>query len=353
MKQHLGKLCHGLRTGLIRFVFGAGTLVIAMTLPVSGTSFAQDSSSLAGKKIKLVVPFSPGGSVDGLARTIAEGLQKSSGASVIVENKPGAGGNIAANQVAKSGGGSGSSGSGSGDTLSLLITSINHYVNPVIVRNSGYDAFKDFAPVAHLASMPYVFVVPPDSNIASLNDFAVRARADPGKLSWGFGGNGTLGHFLGIAVEDAAKVKGNPIAYRGGPELLTALGGNHIDMVVMTVQSAAPLIKQGRIKAIALAGRERNKVLPQVPAATEQIAEYPQLNGYVFMLAPVNTPGALVAQLQREINQVLRSDAFARRLDGDGAAVQLFATPAEAKAFFDQDGAAWQSLTRKAGLKVE
>ena len=325
----------------------AGRLILAVSLLVPGTGFAQDASPLATKKIRLIVPFSPGGSVDGLARTVADSLQKTSGASVIVENKPGAGGNIAANQVAKSGG------NGGGDTISLLVTSINFYVNPVIVRNSGYDPFKDFVPVAHLGSMPYTFVVPPDSKIDSLKDFVARARAEPGKLSWGFGGNGTLGHFLGMALEDASKIKGNPISYRGGPDLLAALGGNHIDMVVMTVQSAAPLVKQGRLKAIAFAGNQRNKVLPQVPAAVEQIPEYPQLNGYVFMLAPANTPERLVAQIQRELNRVLRSDTFAQRLDADGATVQVFASPAEARAYFDADGAAWVALTRKAGLKVE
>lgn len=327
------------RSPLCHFI---GLLLLAAWF-APGWALAQDANSLAGKKIKLVVPFSPGGSVDGLARTVAEALQRTSGASVIVENKPGAGGNIAANQVAKS----------SGDTTSLLITSINHYVNPVIVRNSGYDAFKDFAPVAQLASMPYTFVVPPDSSVESLKDFVARAKAEPGKMSWGFGGNGTLGHFLGMALEDATKTKGNPISYRGGPDLLAALGGKHIDMVIMTVQSAAPLVKQGRLKAIAFAGAQRNKVLPQVPTAVEQIPEYPQLNGYVFMLAPAGTPDALVAQIQREVNRVLRSDAFLQRLEGDGATVQVFPTPAQAKAYFDADGAAWEALTRRAGLKVE
>ncbi len=324
---------------------GAGGLLLAASLLVPIWGFAQEASPLATRKIRLVVPFSPGGSVDGLARTVAEALQKSSGASVIVDNKPGAGGNIAANQVAKS--------SSSGDTLSLLVTSINFYVNPVIVRNSGYDAFKDFVPVAHLGSMPYAFVVPPDSNVDSLKDYVARARAEPGKMSWGFGGNGTLGHFLGMALEEASKTKGNPISYRGGPDLLAALGGKHIDMVVMTVQSAAPLIKQGRLKALAFAGPQRNKVLPQVPTAMEQIPDYPQLNGYVFMLAPAGAPDALVAQLHQEMNRVLRSDAFQKRLDADGATVQVFASPAEAKRYFESDGAAWEALTRRAGLKVE
>ena len=112
-------------------------------------------------------------------------------------------------------------------------------------------------------------------------------------------------------------------------------------------------MKQGRLKAIALAGPQRNKVLPQVPTVVEQIPEFPQLNGYVFMLAPSNTPAALLVQLHREMNRVLRSDAFQQRLDADGATLPAFATPAEVKGYFDADGAAWVALTRKAGLKVE
>lgn len=310
---------------------------------VAHSTIAQEAGTLAGRKLRFVVPFSPGGSVDGLARTVADGLQKTGGASVIVENRPGAGGNIAANLVAKA----------SGDTTHLLVTSINFYVNPVIVRNSGYDAFKDFAPIAHLGSMPYVFVVPPDSAIGSLKDVVAQAKANPGKLSWGFGGNGTLGHFLGMALEDASGMKGNPVAYRGGPDLLTALGGKHIDMVIMTVQSAAPLVKQGRLKAIAMSEPERNKVLPNVPTAHEQVPGYPRLNGYVFMLAAAGTPEPLLAAIQRETHRVLRSEAFQQRISGDGASVREFASPAEAKAFFEADGAAWEALTRKAGLKVE
>lgn len=316
-------------------------VVVAFFSPT--LAWAQGTAPLVAKKLKLVVPFSPGGSVDGLARTVAETLQKTSGASVIVENKPGAGGNIAAIQVAGS----------TGDTTSLLITSINHYVNPVIVRNSGYDPYRDFVPVAHLGTMPYTFVVPPDSRIGSLADFVTQAKTEPGKLSWGFGGNGTLGHFLGIALEEAAAVKGNPIAYRGGPDLLTALGGKHIDMVIMTVQSAAPLIRQGRLKALATSGTQRNKVLPQVPTVAEQVAGYPALNGYVFMLAPATTAEVLVEQIHRAMITVLRSDAFRQRLDADGGTVQMFASAAEAKSYFDADGRAWEALTRRAGLKVE
>lgn len=305
---------------------------------------AQDAGTLAGTRIRIVVPFTPGGSVDGLARTVGSALQKTSEAAVIVENKPGAGGNIAASFVARS---------PPGTHVNLLVSSINFYVNPAVQRDPGYDAYQDFAPIAYLASMPYVMVVPGDSPIDSVKDLVARARALPGRLSWGFGGNGTLGHFVGAALEDAGGFKGTPIAYRGGPDLLAALGGKHIDMVIMTMQSAAPLIRQGRLKGLAVTGAERNKVMPQLPTIGEQVSGYPPLAGYAFLLAPSTTPESLLVRLHAEMNKVVRSEAYLQRLEGDGGTAQVFATLAEAKSYFDRDGQRWAALTRKSGIKVE
>lgn len=322
----------------------AVTLALAILALAPLQGLAQDNPSLASTRIRLVVPFTPGGSMDGLARTVGNALQKSADSSVIVENKPGAGGNIAAAFVAKS---------APGTHINLLVTSINHYVNPALQRDAGYDPYKDFVPIAHLASMPYVMVVPGDSRVDTLRDVVARGKAAPGTLSWGFGGNGTLGHFVGIALEDAAGFKGNPIAYRGGSDLLAALGGKHIDMVIMTMQSAAPLIRQGRLKALAVTGVERNPVLPQVPSIAEQVSSYPPLSGYAFLLAPASTPEMLLARLHAEMNKVVKSEAFRQRLEGDGATVQLFATVAETRRFFEQDGQRWEALARKSGIKLE
>lgn len=282
--------------------------------------------------------------MDGLARTVGNGLEKDAGALVIVENKPGAGGNIAASYVARS---------PAGPYLNLLVTSINHYVNPAMQRDAGYDAYKDFTPVAYLASMPYVAVVPAQSRFSSLTDLVESAKAQPGAVSWGFGGNGTLGHFLGLALEEAGGFKGNPIAYRGGTDLMTALAGNHVDSVIMTVQSAAPLIKQGRLKALAVTGSQRNKVLPEVPTFAAQVPGFPPLSGYAFLLAPSATPEPLAARLHTAVSTLVRSDAFQQRLEADGAAVAVFPTLAETKSWFEKDGPRWEALTRKSGIKVE
>jgi tripartite-type tricarboxylate transporter receptor subunit TctC len=305
---------------------------------------AQDTGSLAGRRIRVVVPFTPGGSMDNLARIVASGLEKDAGAVVIVENKPGAGGNIAAAYVARNSG---------PPLINLLVTSINHYVNPAMMRDTGYDAYKAFTPIGHLAWMPYVMVVPEGSPFASVDDVVKRAKAQPGTVSWGFGGNGTLGHLLGLALEDAGGFKGNPIAYRGGGDLVAALAGKHVDSVIMTVQSAAPLVKQGRLKALAVTGAERNKVLPSVPTFVEQVPSYPPLSGYAFLLASSATPDALLTQVHAAVNRIVRSEAFQQRLEGDGATTQVFPTLGEAKKWFEADGPRWEELTRKSGIKVE
>ncbi|RYG09482.1 MAG: tripartite tricarboxylate transporter substrate binding protein [Burkholderiales bacterium] len=324
------------------FITTCSALTLAVMAVAPFAAQAQEAA-LTGKKVRLVVPFSPGGGVDGLARALAEGLSRQAGVSVIVDNKPGAGGNIAASYVAKT----------QNDTLNLLVTSVNHYANKVLFRSPGYEPYKDFTPIGYLSTFPYAFVVPGDSRFNTMAEVIAEARAKPGTVSWGFGGNGSLGHFLGVAMEQAENVKGNPIAYRGGPDLLTALGGKQVDMVVMTVQSSTPLVRQGRLKALAVAGAQRNKVLPNVPSINETIPNYPPLQGYVALMAPVDTPEPVLAAVHRELNKLLVSDDYKKRLDQDGSTAILFPTVAATKAFFDKDGPQWEALTAKTGLKVE
>ena len=337
-----------LRTSVFnpRRAFSLALFCGLLNLGTARFAYAQDTKPLANKKFRLVVPFSPGGGVDGLARAVAENLTRNAGAAVIVENKPGAGGNIAALQVAKS------QISSSGE-LQLLVTSVNHYANPVMVRNSGYDAYKDFVPVAYLCTFPYAFIVPGESKYNTLPEFLAAARTSPSTLSWAFGGNGSLGHFLGVAMEQSAKVKGIPVAYKGGPDLLAALASKQVDMAIMSVQSSTPLVKQGRLKSLAVAGHVRNKVTPDVPGVNEVLPSYPNIVGFVALYAPANTPPALLAQLHAEMNKVLVSDEYKKRLDSDGSTASIFSNLEALKVFFEKDGQQWEALTRSTGLKVE
>ena len=329
-----------------RRIYSLVLLSSLFSLALPQATQAQDNKPLANKKFRLVVPFSPGGGVDGLARVVAENLTRNAGAAVIVENKPGAGGNIAAAKVAKSQ-------PTSTSELQLLVTSVNHYANPVMVKNSGYDAYKDFVPVAFLCTFPYAFIVPGDSKYNTLPEFLAAARQTPNTLSWAFGGNGSLGHFLGVAMEQSAKIKGIPVSYKGGPDLLAALASKQVDMAIMTVQSSTPLVRQGRLKSLAVAGHVRNKVTPNVPGVNEVLPTYPNIVGFVALYAPANTPPALLTQLHAEMNKVLVSDEYKKRLESDGSTATVFPTLDALKVYFDNDGQQWEALTRSAGLKVE
>jgi tripartite-type tricarboxylate transporter receptor subunit TctC len=289
------------------------------------------------------VPFSAGGTVDLAARTMAAALQKNLNQTVYVENMTGAGGNIAAVYVAHS----------SPDSMTLLVTSVNHFVNPVIFKNAGYDVNKDFVPISELTTMPYVFLVPAKSKFNSMNDVAAYARANPGKLSWGFGGIGSPGHFFGIEFEQAAKVETNPIAYRGGPDLLTAIGGGQVDMVVMSADTSLPLIRTGMLKPLATTGESRNAALPDVPTASEVIPHYVPLTGYALMLAPSSMPDATLRRVHEAVTSVLKSPAYQTYLKRAGASVQTTASLADSRVFFDKESGRWQSVAKASKLKVQ
>lgn len=333
---------HSLRRRQVAGLALASLAGLGLATPV----LAQDTRPLAGKKLRIVVPFSPGGGVDGLARAVGEGLTRIGGAQVVVENKPGAGGNIAAAQVARSQ-------ATATSEIQLLVTSVNHYANPVMVKSAGYDAYKDFVPVGYLSTFPYAFIVPGESKHNTLPEFLAAMRAAPGTISWAFGGNGTLGHFLGVAMEQSAKVKGVPLSYRGGPDLLTALSGKQIDMAIMSVQSSTPLVRQGRLKSLAVAGALRNKVTPEVPSVKDVLPQYPSIEGFVALMAPSSAPAAVLAQIHAEMNKVLVSEEFKKRLDSDGSTAKTFPTVDALKAYFEKEGPEWEALTRSAGLKVE
>jgi tripartite-type tricarboxylate transporter receptor subunit TctC len=154
-------------------------------------------------------------------------------------------------------------------------------------------------------------------------------------------------------MEQSAKIKGIPVSYKGGPDLLAALASKQVDMAIMTVQSSTPLVRQGRLKSLAVAGHVRNKVTPNVPGVNEVLPTYPNIVGFVALYAPANTPPALLTQLHAEMNKVLVTDEYKKRLESDGSTATVFPTLDALKVYFENDGQQWEALTRSAGLKVE
>jgi tripartite-type tricarboxylate transporter receptor subunit TctC len=318
-------------------------LVAACATLGAGAVSAQPAAPMFDRPLSVVVPFSAGGTVDGTARSVATALQKKTGQSVVVVNKPGAGGNIAASTVAHA---------PAGQPM-LLVTMVNHFVNPVIFKDPGYDVAKDFVPIMQLGTSPYVFVVAGNSRFNSLKDLAAYAREKPGQLAWGFGGVGSPGQFFGIEFARAAKVETNPISYRGGPDLLAAIGGGQVDMVVMSAETSLPLIRSGRLKALAATGESRNSAMPDVPTATEQIAGYEPLTGYTMLLASTTIPRDKLVQLHKEIVELVTTADYQEVLKRSGATVTPTKSLEESQAFFDKEGIRWRTIAKSSGLQVQ
>jgi tripartite-type tricarboxylate transporter receptor subunit TctC len=335
----IGRQAAALLLGLGAFALAQGN-ALAQAAPAAAASSAEP---LFDRPIRIEVPFSAGGTVDVAARVVATALGNKLNQSVIVENKPGAGGNIATTYTARA----------PASSPTLLVTMVNHFVNPVIFKDAGYDPDKDFVPILQLGTSPYVFVVSGKSKFNSLQDVADYAKANPGKLAWGFGGIGSPGHFFGIEFARAAHVETNPISYRGGPDLLTAIGGGQVDMVVMSAETSLPLIRDGKLKALASTGAVRNTVLPDVPTASEAIKGYEPLTGYTIMLAAPTIPHDKLVRLHDAMVEVVQSPQYQEQLKRVGATVTTTKTLEDSRTFFQQEGGRWQKLAKDSGLQVQ
>jgi tripartite-type tricarboxylate transporter receptor subunit TctC len=329
-------------------LLGIGALALSQGNAAAQTASAAPSAAasdtpLFDHPIRIAVPFSAGGTVDVAARVVANALQTRLHQSVIVENKPGAGGNIATTYVARA----------PESSPTLLVTMVNHFVNPVIFKDAGYDPDKDFVPILQLGTSPYVFVVSGKSKFNNLQDVAAYAKANPGKLAWGFGGIGSPGHFFGIEFQRAAQIETNPISYRGGPDLLAAIAGGQVDMVVMSAETSLPLIRDGRLKALAATGATRNTVMPNVPTASEEIKGYEPLTGYTILLAAPSIPHDKLVKLHDAMVEIVQTPQYQEQLKRVGATVSTTKTLEESRAFFEKEGGRWRELAKNSGLKVQ
>jgi tripartite-type tricarboxylate transporter receptor subunit TctC len=320
----------------------AAMLSIIAAAGLAGPAAAQSDAPLFDSPVHVVVPFTAGGVVDLSARILAKALEPKIHQSVVVDNKPGAGGNIAAVYVARA----------PASQPTLLVNQANHFVNPVIFKDAGYDPDKDFIPILQLATAPYLFVVNAASKFHNLEDVAAWARQNPGKLSWGYGGVGTAGQFFGVEFARAANIETNPISYKGGPELISAIGGQQIDMIVISAETSLPMIRAGKLRAIAATGDARNTALPDVPTASEEVAGYKPLTGYTILLAAPSIPRDKLVKLQKAVIQIVESPEYKEVLARVGATVTITEGLDATRDFFRKEGARWRDIAKSANLQV-
>jgi tripartite-type tricarboxylate transporter receptor subunit TctC len=302
------------------------------------------------KPVRIVVPFAAGGTTDILARALAPELQRAFGQPFVVENKPGAGGNNGAAEVAKA----------PNDGYTLLMGTVGtHAINPALYPKMPYDHQKDFVPVTLVAGVPNVLVVNPAlAQRMGINDVAglVKAlKANPGRLNMASSGNGTSIHLAGELFKAMTGTFMVHIPYRGsGPALIDLMGGN-MDVMFDNLPSAMPHIKAGKLKALAVTSGQRSGALPDLPTVAE--AGGPTLKGYEAsswfgLLAPAGTPADIVSRVQAETAKALATPALKERLLSQGA-IPSGNTPAEFAKFIDAETRKWAPVVKASGAKVD
>ncbi len=300
------------------------------------------------KPVRIVVPFAAGGTTDILARALAPELQKAFGQAFVVDNKPGAGGNVGAAEVARS----------AGDGYTLLMGTVGtHGINAALYPKLPYDPIKDFVPVSLVAAVPNVLVMNPAKadqfGIKGVPDLIKYAKANPGKLNMASSGNGTSIHLSGELFKSMTGSFMLHFPYRGsGPALLDLIGGT-MDLMFDNLPSAMPQIRAGKLKALAVTSAERSQALPDLPT----IAEAGPVKGYEAsswfgLLAPAGTPMDIVTRLQQETAKALGAPALKERLLSQGA-IPSGNTSAEFAKLIDSETKKWAQVVKVSGAKVD
>lgn len=322
------------RTALRRSIL---LTALAATLPLATVVSAQEN--YPARAVKIVVPYPPGGTTDLLARALSVRLTSALNQTVIVENKPGAGGAIGAAHVARS--------TPDGYTL-LMGTVATHGINPVVAQ-VAYDPIKDFKPITNVADTPNVLTVNVDTPYKTLSDILNAARARPGGLSFGSTSHGGSPHMSGELLKTLANVDMVHVAYKGGGPMLNDLIGGQIPLGFDNLPSSMPHIRSGKVRPIAVTTSKRWPGAPEIPTMAESGVPGYEVSAWFGLLAPAGTPDAVVNLLHRTVAEILREPEMARQLLELGAQPVANTPQAFARAI-ETDLQKWRKVAKTAGF---
>ena len=317
------------------------SLVLAMTVAAaSGASLAQ---TWPAKPIRIVVPFPPGGGTDIIARETSQRVAKATGWTFVIDNKPGAGGNLGVDAVAKS--------PADGYTI-VLGQSSNLAINPTLYARLPYDPQKDLAPIVLLANAPLVMVTATSTPYKTLADAVNNAKARPGQINFASPGNGTVAHLTSEMFQRAAGIKTQHVPYKGAAQAMTDVISGTVDLYMSSVPTLLGQIKQGKVRALAVTSARRVDDLPDVPTINE--AGYKGFDAVTWfgLLAPAGTPNDVVARLNAEFNKALKQPELAKRL-GDEGADPAGGTPEQFAALIRDEIPRWGKIVKDSGAKVD
>lgn len=316
------------------------TLSLLLTAAFGGPAYAQDYPS---RPVKLVVGFAAGGSTDKLARALAQQMGEGLGQTVVIENRPGAAGNLAAEAVATA--------APDGYTL-FMATLSSQAINPHLYARLKFDPIKSFEPVALAAKYPLLLVVPPQLQISSVAGLVDYARANPGRTFFASSGSGSPAHLAGEIFKAEARIDVQHVPYRGGGPAMLALMANEAQFGFETIPSAIGHARGGKLKDLAVTSEARSSAAPELPTMREAGYKNFSVTSWAGLLAPAGTPKEVVARLNRAVNQALAGAALKATLAQDGAE-SVGGAAADFTKFMNDEHRYWGEVVQKSGAKAE
>jgi tripartite-type tricarboxylate transporter receptor subunit TctC len=305
-------------------------------------AFAAQSQDYPNKMVKIVVSYPPGGGADIMARLIAQKLTTSFGQTFVVENKPGASGQIASQSVAKS----------PPDGYTLMVDASSYAVNPSLFPKLPYDPQTAFAPITMLARFPNMLVVSSDFPATSVKELVAMAKAKPGSLSYASSGNGSAQHLAGELFKQQAGVNLQHVAYKGGGPAMNDVVAGHVPIFFANMASGLGQVKAGKLKALASTGAKRSANMPDLPTMAEAGVPGYEVYEWNVLVAPAGTPPAIINKLHAEVKKVLEMKDVRERLDALGGEV-VASSPAETGTFLKGQIEKWAKVVKAGDIKAD
>ena len=316
----------------------ASLLAIALLVPLEAAAQTYPS-----RPIHFVVPYPAGGPLDTVARLVGQKVSESVKQPIVVENKPGAGGNIGADLVAKA----------APDGYTLLMGAVaTHAINPTLYTSIPYDARKDFIPVTQIASTPNVLVVNPSLPVNSVHEFIAYAKAHPGQLNFGSGSTGSAGHLAGELFKSMAGVEMTHVPYKGAAPAMTDLIGGRLQLMFDNLASSLVQIRAGKVRALAVTTAKRTELAPELPTIAESGLAGFDINTWFGLFVPAGTPPAIVERLHDEFARALQAPDVRAKMLALGAE-PVGNTPAEFAQYIHSEAAKYAKLVKASGAKVD
>jgi tripartite-type tricarboxylate transporter receptor subunit TctC len=318
------------------------SVVAAVLLAAVSWSSSVAAQEYPTKAVRIVVPQAAGGGTDTFARAIAQKLSERWGQPAVVENRPGAGGIVGTEFVAKS----------PPDGYTLLVTyEGSQAINQSLYEKLPFDSVKDFQPIATIAVTPFLLIVSPRAQAKSLQEFVSTARANPDKLSYGSAGNGSVNHLLGEMLKSEANIRVTHVPYKGAPQATADVIGGHVDAAFASVPSVISAVQQGTVRALAVSSGKRIAISPDIPTVAEAGFANFDVNPWWGILAPAGLSPSLTQKINTDVSEILKTPEMQQLLGKQGA-TPLLSSPDEFRGLLERDVEKWQKAVKASGATI-